>query len=119
MTLTAPVAPALDQPVGVRRAAARVGLLGGLGVALVVAFVVAAGHGQLDVPPSEVVGSLLHRIGLDVGPLPSHPQGETTLWQVRFPRVVMAALVGASLATAGALMPVSYTHLTLPTNREV
>ena len=66
--------------------------------------VFAAGHGQLDVPPAEVLGSLMHRIGLDIGPMPHHPQGENTLWQVRFPRVVMAALVGACLATAGALM---------------
>jgi iron complex transport system permease protein len=104
MTLTAPLGARVEQRVGVRRAVARVGLLGGLGAALLVAAVVAAGHGQLDVPPSEVLGSLLHRVGLDVGPMPSHPQGETTLWQVRFPRVVMAALVGACLGTAGALM---------------
>ena len=104
MTLTAPLGARIEQRAGVRRALARVGLLGGLGAALVAAAVVAAGHGQLDVPPSEVLGSLLHRVGLDVGPMPSHPQGETTLWQVRFPRVVMAALVGACLGTAGALM---------------
>nr|WP_246211267.1 iron ABC transporter permease [Phytoactinopolyspora alkaliphila] len=53
---------------------------------------------------------LLRRIGLEVdlplgiGPLPSHPQGENTLWLVRFPRVSLAVLVGAALATAGALM---------------
>lgn len=88
----------------VRGLAARVGLLGGLGVALAVILVLAAGTGQLDVPPDQVLGSLLHRIGLDVGPVPAHPQGENTLWQVRFPRVVMAALAGAALATAGALM---------------
>ena len=58
--------------------------------------VFAAGHGQLDVPPSEVLGSLMHRLGLDIGPMPHHPQGENTLWQVRFPRVVMAALAGAA-----------------------
>jgi len=85
-------------------AARRVGLLGGLAIALLVAMVIAAGRGQLDVPPSEVLGSVLHRIGLDLGPLPHHPQGENTLWQVRFPRVVTAALAGAALATAGALM---------------
>ena len=39
-----------------------------------------------------------------IGPLPSHPQGENTLWQVRFPRVVMAAARRRRLATAGALM---------------
>ena len=84
--------------------AGRIGLLGGLGVALLAAIVVAAGQGQLDVPASEVLGSVLHHLGIDAGPLPSHPQGENTLWQVRFPRVVMAALAGAALATAGALM---------------
>ncbi len=40
----------------------------------------------------------------DLGPMPSHPQGDVTLWTVRFPRVVMAAVAGAALATAGALM---------------
>lgn len=89
---------------GLRAIAARIGLLGGLSLALLVAVVLAAGHGQLDIPASEVLGSILHKIGLDVGPLPTHPQGEATLWDVRFPRVVMAALAGACLATAGALM---------------
>ncbi|NED99119.1 FecCD family ABC transporter permease [Phytoactinopolyspora halotolerans] len=83
--------------------------------------VVSAGSGQLAIPPGEVAGSVLHRVDgglesllarfgvvadlpLDVGPLPSHAQGENTLWLVRFPRVVLAMLVGAALATAGALM---------------
>lgn len=79
-------------------------LFGVLGVALVVMIVLAAGRGQLAIPASEVVGSILHRLGLDLGPLPSHPQGDATLWSVRFPRVAMAVLVGAALATAGALM---------------
>jgi iron complex transport system permease protein len=64
----------------------------------------AAGSGQLEVPFSEVLGSVLHRIGLDLGARPSHPQGESTLWQVRFPRVALAVLVGASLGAAGAVM---------------
>jgi len=98
-------ATVVDRPrPAIRAAAGRVGLLGGLGAALLVALVLGAGHGQLDVPPSEVLGSLLHRVGLDIGPMPHHPQGENTLWQVRFPRVVTAALAGAALATAGALM---------------
>lgn len=79
-------------------------LLAGLAVGLVVLIVVAAGIGQLHVPPREVLGSLLHRIGIDAGTLPTHPQGEAVLWEVRFPRLVMAALVGAALATAGAVM---------------
>ena len=87
-----------------RTSVRQVSLLGALSLALLAAVVVAAGRGQLDVAPAEVVGSLLHRLGLDLGPMPSHPQGDVTLWTVRFPRVVMAAVAGAALATAGALM---------------
>jgi iron complex transport system permease protein len=80
----------------------------GLFVVLVVAAgvltVVAAGRGQLDIPAGEVLGSILHRLGLDWGTMPTHPQGDAALWQVRFPRVAMAMVVGAALAAAGALM---------------
>jgi len=79
-------------------------LFAGLGVGLVVMTLVAAGRGQLAVPPDEVLGAVAHRLGLDLGPLPTHPQGEATLWSVRFPRVALAVLVGAALAAAGALM---------------
>ncbi|AYY15342.1 iron ABC transporter permease [Actinobacteria bacterium YIM 96077] len=92
-----------------------------LGAALVIATVVAAGRGQLTIVPAEVVGSIAHRVDtglewllaraglavdipLDIGRLPAHPQGENTLWLVRFPRVVLAIIVGAALAVAGALM---------------
>lgn len=75
-----------------------------LGVALALLTVYAAGRGQLAIPASEVWGSIMHRIGLDWGPMPSHPQGDNTLWQVRFPRIAMAIVVGAALSTAGALM---------------
>lgn len=80
------------------------GLFAGLSIALVVAILVAAGRGQLEVPPAEVAGSILHRLGIDAGPMPSHPGGEAALWTIRFPRVAMAALVGASLSTAGGVM---------------
>ncbi|WP_280277319.1 FecCD family ABC transporter permease [Nocardia wallacei] len=63
-----------------------------------------AAVGQVPTTPLEVTGSVLHKIGLPWGPLPAHPAGEVTLWQVRFPRVVLAVLVGAALATAGALL---------------
>jgi iron complex transport system permease protein len=96
-------------------------LIGGLAVGLIVMVVLSAGRGQLQIPPAEVVGSIMHRLDanlewvlaqagltvdlpLDVGPRPQHVQGENTLWLVRFPRVVLALLVGAALATAGALM---------------
>src|SRR5215813_11225760 len=88
-----------------RRPRRRVALVfAGLSVALIVAVVVSAGSGQLHVPPGEVLGSILHRIGVNVGALPHHPRGDTVLWEVRFPRIVMAVLVGASLGAAGAIM---------------
>jgi iron complex transport system permease protein len=71
---------------------------------LLASVVLAAGIGQVRIPPQEVLGSLLHRLGLDVAPLPSHPLGDATLWQVRFPRVALAVVVGAALGCAGALM---------------
>ena len=95
MSLTLPLPPTRSS----RRA-----VLAALSAMLLVAVVLAAGTGQLQIPAGEVVGSVLHKVGLDWGSLPSHPQGEATLWQVRFPRLVMAALVGAALATAGAVM---------------
>ncbi|TDC45723.1 iron ABC transporter permease [Jiangella ureilytica] len=130
MTATVPApspteAPPEPAPDAVRASRWRQGrggvLIAGLSVALVVVTVVSAGRGQLQIPPSEVVGSIMHRLDanlewvlaqagptvdlpLDVGPRPQHVQGENTLWLVRFPRVVLALLVGAALAAAGALM---------------
>ncbi len=88
-------------PVHARRATV---LIIGLAVALVVIAVIAAGNGQLHVPPNEVLGSIFHKLGLDIGPMPSHPRGEAALWNVRFPRVVMAIVVGAALGGAGAVL---------------
>ncbi|MCZ4497626.1 MAG: hemin transporter permease [Marmoricola sp.] len=80
----------------------------GLSLGLAVMVLVAAGRGQLDIPPGEVFASILHRVGnlfgLDIGSVPTHPQGENALWQVRFPRVALGVVVGAALASAGAMM---------------
>ncbi len=82
----------------------QVGLFGGLTVALIVSLLISAGTGQLAIPPLEVLGSLLQRIGITWLPMPETPVADTTLWAIRFPRVVMAALVGAGLAISGLLM---------------
>ncbi len=99
---------AVATPVVARPTTRRVSLVGAvialLLIGLLVMTLVSAGTGQLAVPPVEVFGSLLNRLGIDIGAMPTHPQGDNTLWQVRFPRVVMSLLVGAALATAGALM---------------
>lgn len=60
--------------------------------------------GQLPVSPAEVLGSLLRAIGIPNSMAPEDPVIESTLWVIRFPRIVMAIVVGASLATAGAVM---------------
>ncbi|NKY32047.1 iron ABC transporter permease [Nocardia speluncae] len=73
-------------------------------LALLALALASAAIGQVPTGPAEVAGSIAHRIGLDWGPLPAHPAGEVTLWEVRFPRVLLAILVGAALATAGALL---------------
>ncbi len=99
-----PVAPASPPPLPRVRSARATLLFGTLTIALVVLTIYAAGRGQLSVPPGEVWGSIMHRLGIDWGPMPTHPQGDNTLWQVRFPRIALAILVGAALSTAGALM---------------
>ncbi|WGD37722.1 iron ABC transporter permease [Lysinibacter sp. HNR] len=76
----------------------------GLIAALVVLILVSASAGQLNISPSEVFGSVMHRIGIPLGPLPASETAELALWTVRFPRIIMAILVGAALATAGLLM---------------
>lgn len=94
-----------DRPSGRNRSRGRAGLLvAGLAGGLLLLCLVAAGTGQVPVPPDEVLGSVLHRLGLPVGPRPTAPQGENALWVVRFPRVALAVVVGASLGCAGALM---------------
>ncbi|ACQ82120.1 transport system permease protein [Beutenbergia cavernae DSM 12333] len=98
--------PASGEDDGARRprVSRTVGLFVALGIALVVGVVVSAGVGQLAIPPAEVLGSLLHRIGIDALPLPTHPNGDSALWSIRFPRVALALVVGAALATGGVLM---------------
>ncbi len=66
--------------------------------------VLSAGMGRVGVPPIEVLGSLAHHFHLEIGPLPSHPNGEAALWNVRFPRIVLGLLVGAALGAGGCLL---------------
>lgn len=79
-------------------------LIGGLAAALVAAVIAGASLGQVTIPPAEVLGSLAHRLGLDIGPMPSGPQADNALWVVRFPRVALAAVTGAALGCGGAMM---------------
>ncbi|MFB7932022.1 FecCD family ABC transporter permease [Streptomyces sp. NPDC056039] len=74
----------------------------GLVAALLVLVPVAAGTGAYPVPVGDILASVQHRLGLGGGELDR--VAESVLWNVRFPRIVLALLVGASLGCAGALM---------------
>ncbi|MFJ4790640.1 FecCD family ABC transporter permease [Streptomyces sp. NPDC088794] len=74
----------------------------GLVLALLVLIPLAAGLGAYPIPVGDVLSSVQHRIGLGGAALDRVP--ESVLWNVRFPRIVLALLVGASLGCAGALM---------------
>ena len=71
---------------------------------LLLAVMISAVMGQLDVSPGDVVGSILSWMGIQTSLAPTDPVISATLEVVRFPRIVMALSVGAALAVAGALM---------------
>ncbi len=71
---------------------------------LVGGIVLSAITGQLPITPTEVAGSLLRAVGINTVWAPTDPIVESTLWVVRFPRIVMGLAVGAALAVAGAVM---------------
>ncbi|MFI6640083.1 FecCD family ABC transporter permease [Streptomyces sp. NPDC050504] len=98
---TDPATKPAAKPAAPRRAAP-LALSAGLVVALVALALLSAGLGSYHLTFGEVTGSLLHRLGLGGAELDR--VGESVLWNVRLPRVVLALLVGASLGCAGALM---------------
>jgi iron complex transport system permease protein len=65
---------------------------------------VATAAGSVPLPFRGVVGALLAKAGLPVGTPGLSPTGETILFAVRLPRVLLAALVGGGLAVVGAVL---------------
>lgn len=60
-----------------------------------------------NVAPWDVVATVLHRIGLGVAEPTGGPGAVSVadvLWEIRFPRVALTIIVGASLGCAGAIM---------------
>ncbi|WP_407562635.1 FecCD family ABC transporter permease [Streptomyces sp. 184] len=94
-------APAKSAPPAAVRGRATV-LTAALAAALLAAAVLAAGVGAYHISPGDVLSSTAHRLHLGGDSLGR--VGESVLWNVRLPRVVLALLVGASLGCAGALM---------------
>lgn len=68
---------------------------------LLVVLVVSAGSGQLPIPASEVLRSVLRRIGWTAG---EWTQADRVLWDIRFPRLAMGVVVGSSLGVAAAAL---------------
>jgi len=82
---------------------ARARVLGAaLAVLLLASVVLAITIGPADLAPGEVLASMLHHLGL--GPAPSSALRDGIVWELRLPRVLTAAAVGAGLAISGAVM---------------
>lgn len=73
----------------------------GLAAALAVSMAVAVAVGSAEVSVAEAVRVVLHRLGLGAAP------GEVArivVWELRLPRVLLAAMVGGGLAVVGVAM---------------
>lgn len=77
-----------------------VGLI--LGLLLLASVAVAVTIGPADLRVDQVVGSVLSHLGIGQSPLDLIRDG--IVWQLRLPRVLTAAAVGAGLAISGAVM---------------
>lgn len=73
-----------------------------LGIALLLSLTFAITIGPAAITPVDVWGSVLHHLGL--GPTPLSLLRDGIVWQLRLPRVLTAAAVGAGLAMSGAVM---------------
>lgn len=85
------------------------GLLIGFATALlVVSVTLAVTVGPADIAPTDVWGSVGHHVAVLLGatdaPPPLGPLTDGIVWELRLPRVLTAAAVGAGLAVAGAVM---------------
>lgn len=70
---------------------------------LAVAVVLSFGTGPLKIPPGNVLHAIATQLGLvEMGELSQRDL--STVWNLRVPRVLLGALVGASLAMAGAAL---------------
>ena len=73
-----------------------------LAILLLLSVTFAITIGPANITPMDVWGSVLHHLGLGRSPLSLLRDG--IVWQLRLPRVLTAAAVGAGLALSGAVM---------------
>ncbi|MBL1099213.1 iron ABC transporter permease [Streptomyces sp. 205] len=72
-----------------------------LGVALLAALTAAVAWGSTSIPPGEVWGVVWRRLS---GEAPRPGTNDLIVWQLRVPRALLAALVGAGLGLVGTAM---------------
>jgi len=79
-------------------------LLVALVVLLIILMAIAIGVGAVSISQSTVWGVIAHKLSLS-NSLPDWSIGrENIVWEVRFPRTILAAIVGATLAVVGAAL---------------
>ncbi|WP_083752799.1 FecCD family ABC transporter permease [Actinosynnema sp. ALI-1.44] len=73
---------------------------------LLVSVVVASLFGSANIGPLDVLSTILRHVGLGgIAPTPPLPKLlDALVWESRFPRVLLAATVGAALAVCGAVL---------------
>jgi iron complex transport system permease protein len=81
----------------------RVGVFGAVaGVALLLSIAASVTIGAASISVGDVIASVLSHFG--IGTTPLDPLQDAIVWELRLPRVLTAAAVGAGLALAGAIM---------------
>lgn len=68
------------------------------GLVLIISALIAVCIGVIHIPISSVFSSIFHKMGFN---LPVEDYYEITLWQLRFPRIIMSLVAGAVLAVCG------------------
>lgn len=74
-----------------------------LAAMLIGALLLGAGIGAVAVPPDVALAIILNKVGINLE-VTFTQQQMAVLWNIRLPRVVLGALVGAALAVSGALL---------------
>lgn len=100
--VAAPLGLSALTPAALRRLRFRA-WLAGLGTLLMVSLVAAVTFGPAEIRAGEAWGVIAHKLGL-VAESPVSRLREGIVWDLRLPRVLAAAAVGAGLALCGAVM---------------
>lgn len=75
--------------------------IGGLSVGLVITLVLGVGLGAVAISPADVARIITHHLAGWPEAVTWNQAQDAIVWQVRLPRVVLGALVGAALAVCG------------------